>query len=387
MGRASIFADKRGYYRDAGFSSVTLLAGGPGAPPVEVMVMTGKALASISSLSVTASALLQGAPLKTIGVQYQTSPYIIASPAARPLRTPHDMIGKRIGVPGGNELTWTAFLRVNAIDPASIDVDHGRIDAGAARQQSSRRVAGLRHQRAAPLAAAGIRLHTFGLGEFGYPLVNNNYIVSDATLRTQREAVKALLRSEIRGWKASLASPALSAQVTVGEYGRDLGLTLADQIQQSTIQRTLMESAANAHARALLDDARANRTQPRTASRRRHHDRREPALRLFRPWTRSTPKILRCGERGRAVLLIDNVTAVTVDTTRRIVAEAAIAVEGERIAEVGKVRDLARALSGRRAHRRRRHGRDPGLDRYARSRGSVAAARPGRRAALDALSR
>ncbi len=40
------------------------------------------------------------------------------------------------------------------------------------------------------------------------------------------------------------------------------------------------------------------------------------------------------------MLLIDNVTAVTVDATRRIVAEAAIAVDGERIAEVGKARDL-----------------------------------------------
>lgn len=236
-------ADKRGYYRDAGFSSVTLLAGGPGAPPVEVMVMTGKALVSISSLSVTASALLQGAPLKTIGVQYQTSPYIIASPAAHPLRTPHDMIGKRIGVPGGNELTWTAFLRVNAIDPASITtMTVGSTPAPLANNQVDGLLAfvtNVPHE----LATAGIRLHTFGLGEFGYPLVNNNYIVSDATLRTQREAVKALLRSEIRGWKASLASPALSAQVTVGEYGRDLGLTLADQIEQSTIQRTLMESA------------------------------------------------------------------------------------------------------------------------------------------------
>jgi ABC-type nitrate/sulfonate/bicarbonate transport system substrate-binding protein len=235
-------ADQRGYYRDAGFSSVTLLAGGPGAPQVEVMVTTGKALVSISSLATTASAVLQGAPLKTIGVQYQTSPYIIASPAERPLRTPHDMIGKRIGVPGGNELTWNAFLRVNAIDPASITViTVGSTAAPLANGQLDGLLAfvtNVPHE----LAAAGIRLHTFSLGEFGYPLVNNNYIVSDATLRTQREAVKALLRAEIRGWKASLASPALSAQITVENYGRDLGLTLPDQTEQSAIQRTLIES-------------------------------------------------------------------------------------------------------------------------------------------------
>lgn len=41
------------------------------------------------------------------------------------------------------------------------------------------------------------------------------------------------------------------------------------------------------------------------------------------------------------MLLITDVTAITVDDRRRIVTEAAIAVEGSRIAEVGKVADLA----------------------------------------------
>ena len=36
------------------------------------------------------------------------------------------------------------------------------------------------------------------------------------------------------------------------------------------------------------------------------------------------------------MLLIENVTAVTVDATRRIITDAAIAVDGARIAEVGK---------------------------------------------------
>jgi ABC-type nitrate/sulfonate/bicarbonate transport system substrate-binding protein len=235
-------ADRRGYYRDAGFSAVTLLAGGPGAPPVEVLVTTGRAFVAISSLATTAAAILAGAGLKTIGVQYQTSPYIIASLADHPLRTPHDMIGKRIGVPGGNELTWTAFLRVNAIDPAGIStVTVGSTAAPLANRQLDGLLAFVTNVPHA-LAAQGVAVHTFALGDFGYRLVNNNYIVSDEALRTQRDAVKALLRAEIRGWKASLASPAVSAQVTLDDYGRDLGLVLADQLDQSRVQRTLIEA-------------------------------------------------------------------------------------------------------------------------------------------------
>ena len=44
--------------------------------------------------------------------------------------------------------------------------------------------------------------------------------------------------------------------------------------------------------------------------------------------------------KGRNMLLINNVTAVTVDAQRRIITEAAIAVAGDRIAEVGKASDL-----------------------------------------------
>jgi ABC-type nitrate/sulfonate/bicarbonate transport system substrate-binding protein len=238
----SYFADQRGLYRAAGFSGVTLLGGGPGAPPVEAMIAAGRAFVAISSLAPSASAILRGATLKTIAVQYQTSPFIIASLADRPLRTPHDMIGKRIGVPGGNEPTWNAFLRVNAIDPASITVvTVGSTAAPLANRQIDGLLAFVTNVPHA-LQAQGIAMHAFGLGEFGYRLVNNNYIVTDETLRTQRGAVKAFLRAEVQGWKISLASPDLSARITVDDYGRDLGLTLADQAAQSAIQRTLIES-------------------------------------------------------------------------------------------------------------------------------------------------
>ena len=103
--------------------------------------------------------------------------------------------------------------------------------------------------------------HTFGLGDFGYPLVNNNYIVSDEALRTQRDAVKALLRAEIRGWKASLSSPALSARITVDEYGRDLGLTLAEA-EGTTKKQAQQEAARLAFASLLAAPTLASALEP-----------------------------------------------------------------------------------------------------------------------------
>jgi ABC-type nitrate/sulfonate/bicarbonate transport system substrate-binding protein len=133
-------------------------------------------------------------------------------------------------------------LRVNAIDPASITVvTVGSTAAPLVNRQLDGLLAFVTNVPHV-LQTQGIATHYFGLGDFGYRLANNNYIVSDETLRRQRDAVKAFLRAEIRGWKVSLASPAQSAHITVDEYGRDLGLTLADQTAQSAIQRSLMES-------------------------------------------------------------------------------------------------------------------------------------------------
>jgi ABC-type nitrate/sulfonate/bicarbonate transport system substrate-binding protein len=235
-------ADARGYYRAAGFTSVNLLGGGPGAPPVETLVSAGRAFASISSPATTAAAILAGAAVTSIGVQYQTSPYIIASLAERPLRTPREMIGKRIGIPGGNELTWSAFLRVNHLDSATVEtVPVGTTAAPLANRQVDGLLAFVTNVPYA-LRSHGIATHWFALGDFGYRLVNNNYIVATESIRTQREMVKALLRAEIHGWKASLQSPDLSVRMTVETYGRDLGLTLDDQRAQFAAQRGLMIS-------------------------------------------------------------------------------------------------------------------------------------------------
>ena len=112
-------ADTNGYYKGAGFSKVTLLSGGPGVAQ-DSIVAAGKALVCISAPDITSSAIKNGAPLVTIGAQYQKNPFAIMSLANKPIKTPQDMIGKKIGVQATNEAVWNAFLKANNIDPGSI---------------------------------------------------------------------------------------------------------------------------------------------------------------------------------------------------------------------------------------------------------------------------
>jgi ABC-type nitrate/sulfonate/bicarbonate transport system substrate-binding protein len=236
-------ADHNGYYKAAGFSAATLLPGGPTAPPIESVVSSGKALSGISSPASTAAAILHGAKVKIIGVQYQRSPYCIVSLADKPIRTPQAMIGKRIGVPQSNQPTWFAFLAANGIDPSKVKtVTVGFNPAVLPNHQVDGLLAFITNEPIA-LKAQGVDTHAWLLSQFNFPLANNNYIATTDALANHRDQVKGMLKAEIRGWKASLANPSLGAKLAVDSYGSDLGLKMDEQVKQSAIQNTLVASA------------------------------------------------------------------------------------------------------------------------------------------------
>jgi ABC-type nitrate/sulfonate/bicarbonate transport system substrate-binding protein len=245
----SYIADTNGYYKAAGFSSFELIAGGPTATPVETDLVGGKALFGISAPDLVASAVVQGgAGVKIIGAQFQKNPFAMLSMAGKPIKTPQDMIGKKIGVQASIESTWAAFLKANHINPQSITkvpvqydplpLTTGTVDGW---------VAYITNEPVA-LRLKGFKVETFLFADHGYPLVGDVYVVTDKTIRERPDAVKAFLRAQIRGWKEALADPALGARLTVGKYGKNLGLNVAEQTLESEAQNSLL----------LTDDVKKN---------------------------------------------------------------------------------------------------------------------------------
>lgn len=239
----SYIADTNGYYKAAGFSSFTLISGGPTATPVETELVAGKALFGISAPDLVASAVVKGgAGIKIIGAQFQKNPFAILSMADKPIRTPRDMIGKKIGVQATVESVWAAFLKANHINPNSItkvpvQLDPLPLTTGVVDGW----VAYITNEPIA-LRLKGFKVETFLLADHGYPLVGDVYVVSDTTIKERRDEVKAFLRAQIRGWKDALADPALGARLAVDKYGKNLGLTVAEQTLESKAQNTLVQT-------------------------------------------------------------------------------------------------------------------------------------------------
>jgi len=240
-------ADSKGYYTAAGFTSVNLMAGGPNVSQ-DAVVASGKALLGISSPDITAAAILKGADLVVIGAQYQKNPFCIMSLAAKPINSPQEMVGKKIGVQATNEPVWNAFLKANNLDPASITKVPAQFDPSPLVSKEVDGWFSFFTNEPNLLKTKGVDTAVMLLNDHGYPMVSEVYVVKKATLASDRDKVKAALIGDIKGWTDSLADPKLGANLAATKYGKDLGLDEAEQVLESTAQNTVVQT----------DDTKAN---------------------------------------------------------------------------------------------------------------------------------
>ena len=240
----SFIADTNGYYKAAGFSSFTMISGGPTATPVETDLVAGKALFGISTPDLAASAVVKGgAGLKIIGATFQKNPYALVSMASKPINTPRDMIGKKIGVAALDESAWAAFLKANRIDPASITTVPVQEDPTPLTTGTVDGFLGYITDQPISLRSSGFKVDTLLLADHGYPLAGDVYEVTDTTITEHRDAVKAFLRTQIMGWQKALADPVLGATLVVERYGKNLGLNVAEQTLEAKAENMLVLTA------------------------------------------------------------------------------------------------------------------------------------------------
>jgi len=235
----SYIAQSRGYWREEGLE-VRLDPGGPNAP-VEPPVVSGQALVGISAADYTAAAVAEGAPFRILAVAMQKNPFVVASLASNPVRTPKDLPGKRIGMALANTPVLQALCSLNEIDITTIEIVPTQYDAAPL-------VAGqvdclLCWETDLPVAMAmqGIEAVTMLMADFGYALHSQTYIATLDSIANRRAELVALLKGEVRGWNDYRADPRKAAALTV-EMFPDAGLDLPTQELQAERQVALMFS-------------------------------------------------------------------------------------------------------------------------------------------------
>ncbi|MGO4616723.1 ABC transporter substrate-binding protein [Nocardia sp. 2YAB30] len=242
------FADSKGYFGEAGFGSVDLVAGGAASTSVEAGLDTGKMWLGLSAPQTTAPAVLEGLPAKIVGTTYQKNPFAIVSSAARPIRSPEDMKGRKIGVQDTNQLIFNALLTANGLKPSDVTIVPAQFDPTPLANGEVDGWVSYVTNEPITLAAKGFQNTHFLFADFNLPLVAETLTVQQSTIDKERDKLKAFLVAEIKGWKDAVAAPAESARLAVEVYGKDQKLDLDEQTKEAAAQNELVvspDTAAN----------------------------------------------------------------------------------------------------------------------------------------------
>lgn len=234
------FADTNGHYTEVGFSEVTM---DPGPGPIETLVASGEADFGLSNAVATAQVIAEeDAPLKIVGTKFQKNPFTILSLADKGnIATPQDLIGKKIGVQaGGNETLFDALLEVNGIDPSQVEKVPVEYDPAPLIDGEVDGFLAYLTNESITVQDAGYQVTNLPFADNGLPFVAESIITTEQMIEEEPEKVKAFLEAEILGWQDYLRDPEEGARLAVEEYGADLGLDMAKEVEQAEVQSTLI---------------------------------------------------------------------------------------------------------------------------------------------------
>jgi ABC-type nitrate/sulfonate/bicarbonate transport system substrate-binding protein len=251
----SYIAEERGYFTNNKLG-VTLLAGGPNVQVVP-LITNGKALIGQTGLDQAAEAVNQGAPIKIVAMLYQRNPFCVVSRTDKvPIKTPADLLGKKIGVAAGNSTSWNAFLKLNKLDVSKINVLPAQFDPTPVATGEFEGQVVFATNEVIQLQLKGFQTQVLMFEDFNYHLATDAYIVRTDTLanKTDRQTVVDFMRAELKGWQDGIADPATAANLTVTKYGKDTGLTYEQQLGEMKAQIPLIvNDYTKAHGLAYFD--------------------------------------------------------------------------------------------------------------------------------------
>jgi ABC-type nitrate/sulfonate/bicarbonate transport system substrate-binding protein len=236
----SYFADQNGYWKDEGLD-VELMAGGPNLT-VEPVVTSGKALVGITHTAQAVKAINNGADLAIIGAGFQRNPFVLISQAAKPIKTPEDLAGKKIGVQALDLPVFEAFLTASGVDKSTFTIVPLQSDPTPLVTGELDGIMGFYSNEPNFLRIKGVEPYNLLFDDFGYPLMEEVYIVKKSNLEDpeKRAQIIALMKGESKGWADAVADVDKAADLAVNTYGKDLKLDLDQQIMAMTSEVDLV---------------------------------------------------------------------------------------------------------------------------------------------------
>ena len=264
-------ADSKGYYKAAGFSGKINLLTGPVAQ--EEIVATGKADFGLSNAVSTAAAIANSDfPLKIVGTTYQKNPFSILSLSDKgDIKTPKDLIGKKIGVQDPNLSLFKALLKANDIPEDKVTIVPNGFDVAPLEDKKIDGLVAYITNESLLVKGHGFDTVDLPFADNGLPFVAESVMTTDDILKKEPGKVKAFLEAEIKGWKDACSDIEGGAKLAVDTYGKDIdpALELKKEVEQAKAQCDDLVNSDETKANGLFtispDAIKANIASLKTA--------------------------------------------------------------------------------------------------------------------------
>jgi len=225
-----VAAKRLGYFEEEKID-FAIQAGGPNIDGVAIVASGRYEIGQVSSSPSLMLAASQGIPVTCFAVGAQEHPYSFFSLPRAPIRTPKDMIGRKIGVQATGQILLTALLRKNEIPEDKVEkviigsdmtpLLTGQVDA----------ITGWITNTSA-LKVLGTDYITMRMWDHGVRLYALPYYATADTINGKPEVLAGFLRAAGRGWAYAKANPEKAVDLLIQEYPN---LVRADELLAAPI--------------------------------------------------------------------------------------------------------------------------------------------------------
>lgn len=206
----------QGYYREAGFE-VTVREPELGEEPAGV-VLAGKA-----EFGVAGSDLVQlraaGAPVVTLAAIMQHSPLAFVAPAAGPVKTVHDLAGKRVMLEAHAE-ELLAYLKVEGLAEEAVKWVPHTYDPQALIAGEVAAMSAYVTDEVFVLADAGVPYVSFSPRAGGIDFYGDVLFTTEASMERDPARVERFRAASLRGWAYAMEHPEELVELILRDYSQ-----------------------------------------------------------------------------------------------------------------------------------------------------------------------
>lgn len=206
----------------------------PGGPSIDGVAIVASGRFEIGQVSSSPSLMLaasQGIPIRSFAVSAQQHPYAFFSLGKNPIRSPQEMVGKKIGIQATGKILLSALLKRHDIPESDVEVVvigadmtpllSGQVDAVTGWMTNTTALSVLGEDRVA-----------MKLWDNGVQLYANPFYATSTTIEKDAEMLAGFLRAAGRGWAHANENREAAVDLLLKEFPN---LVKADEIAAADV--------------------------------------------------------------------------------------------------------------------------------------------------------